>query len=110
MAYGFRTRTPTVHDSGAAAGSVLRGTVPNNQGLRLRVLQDQQRGRAGPLLGRFVLLDAGDNKHADALEALLHRETDAAEVLAALRRHRPGCVSVANANILTVEVRAPRGG
>jgi hypothetical protein len=94
---------PTVNDSGAAAGSVLRGAVPNNQGLRLRVLEDQAPGREGPVAGRFVLLDAGDNKHADALEALLHRETDAAEVLAALRRRRPGCVSVANTNILTAE-------
>jgi hypothetical protein len=101
--YWFRTGPPTVNNCGAAAGSVLRGTVPNNQGLRLRVLEDQPRGREGPLAGRFVLLDAGDNKHADALAHLLHRETDAREVLAALRRLRPGCVSVANTNILTAE-------
>jgi hypothetical protein len=101
MQHGFRIKVPTVHDTGAPAGSVLRGAVPNNQGLRLRVLEDQPPGLEGPVAGRFVLLDAGDNKHADALRPLLHRETDAREVLEALRRRRPGCVSVANTNILT---------
>jgi hypothetical protein len=99
----FRTGTPTVNHCGAAAGSVLRGTVPNNQGLRLRVLEDQPRGREGPLAGRFVLLDAGDNKHAEALRPLLHRETDAQELLAVIRRQHRACVSVANTNILAAE-------
>jgi hypothetical protein len=44
----------------------------------------------------------GDSKHADSLWPLLHRETDAAEVLVALRRRSRGCVSVANTNILAV--------
>jgi hypothetical protein len=101
--YGSRPTPPAVYDSGALAGSVLRGIVPNNQGLRLRVLKAQARGREGPIEGRFILLDAGDNKHADALRPLLHRETDAREVLEVLRQRRPGCVSVANTNILAAE-------
>jgi hypothetical protein len=67
------------------------------------VLQDQARGTYGPIRGRFVILDAGDNKHSQALGALLGRETDAGELLQAIRRLHPGCVSVANTNILVVE-------
>src|SRR5262245_8791735 len=44
MDYALRARVPTVRDCGALAGAVLRGVVPNNQGLRLRVLQDQPAG------------------------------------------------------------------
>jgi hypothetical protein len=93
----------TVKVSGAAAGSVLRGVVPNNQGLRLRLLQDQPRGLDGPLHGRFILLDTGENRHSSTLGPLLHTETDAAEVLAVLRRQSPACVSVVNTNILAAE-------
>jgi hypothetical protein len=32
-----------------------------------------------------------------------HREADAAEVLAAIRRRGPACVNVANTNLLAVE-------
>jgi hypothetical protein len=100
------TQTPrrtSVKDTGAVAGSVLRGIVPNNRGLRLQVLQDQARGSDGPIRGRFVVLDAGDNKHSRSLAALVGQETDAVGVLGLLRRRHPGCVSVANTNILGVE-------
>jgi hypothetical protein len=96
-------RGPTVEKQGAAAGSVLCGTSPSNQGLRLRVLFPQEKGDAGPLRGPFVLLDAGDNKHADALSGLLGKTTDAVEVLKTIREVSPGCVSVVNTNILAVE-------
>jgi hypothetical protein len=92
-----------VNSTGAAAGSVLRGVVPSNEGLRLRLLQDQPEGLDGPLQGRFVILDTGTNKHAASLGPLLHTETDAAEVLAVLRRGSPQCVSVVNTNILAAE-------
>jgi hypothetical protein len=98
-----RTKVPTVNRGGAAAGSVLCGASPGNQGLRLRVLEEQARGNDGPLQGGFVILDAGDNKHSDALASLLHRVTDAREVLALIRRGHAGCVSVANANVLALE-------
>jgi hypothetical protein len=51
----------------------------------LRVLERQAIGTEGPVRGPFVLLDAGDNKHADALSGLLGKTTDAAEVLRAIR-------------------------
>jgi hypothetical protein len=92
-----------VHKSGAAAGCVLRGSAPNNRGFRLKVLQGQARDTDGPIQGRFVILDAGDNKHSESLEALVGEVTDAKEVLQALRRLHPGCVSVANTNILVLE-------
>jgi hypothetical protein len=95
-----------LHQVGAAAGSVLLGVGSANQGVRLRVLHEQQRGHEGPLTGRFVLLDAGEGKHSQALRALLHRLTDADEVLAAIRRDQPGCVNVVNATGLAVEASA----
>lgn len=88
---------------GANAGTVLRGTGRNNRGLRLRVLQVQDRGHDGPIAGGFLILDVGDNKHADALRPVLGRPTDAQEVLGVIRRQSSGCVSVVNANILTPE-------
>jgi hypothetical protein len=94
---------PSVKHSGAVAGCVLRGIVPNNRGLRLRVLHDQARGTDGPLRGPFVILDVGDNKHSPSLLAVVGRQTDAAEVLGLLRGRHPGCVSVANTGILAVE-------
>src|SRR3954451_9712195 len=93
----------SVSDVGAAAGSVLRGTGLNNQGLRIRVLQGQSRGHGGAVGGRFVLLDTGDNLHSRVLDFLAGRETDAAEVLGVIRRERPGRGSPVNANILELE-------
>jgi hypothetical protein len=93
----------TVDRTGAPAGSVLRGAVRTNQGLRLCVLQGQTRGDWGPLAGDFVILDTGDNRHTPALAELLHRPTDAATTLAVLRRASPGCVKVVKKNILVAE-------
>jgi hypothetical protein len=45
----------------------------------------------------------GDNKHSSVLESLRSKPTDAQEVLRAIREENAMCVSVANANILTVE-------
>src|SRR5262245_19583198 len=98
-----RTRPPSVNTLGAAAGCVVRGSGVNNQGLRLRVSQEQVRGSDGGIKGGFVILDVGDNRHSGALAALLGRVTDAAEVLGAIRRLHPGCVSVVNTNILVPE-------
>jgi hypothetical protein len=64
-------------------------------------LHDQDKGHGGAIRGPFLILDAGDNKHSQALEGLLNRVTDAAEVLDLIRRGHPACVHVANANILT---------
>jgi hypothetical protein len=96
-------RNDSVEKRGADAGSVLRGAIPANQGLRLRIMQRQMRGDVGPLRGPFLLMDAGDNKHADALAGLVGKLTEAAEVLRAIREASPGCVSVVNVNILAAE-------
>lgn len=88
---------------GALAQSVLCGAGANNQGLRVRILQDQRRGHQGPLEGTFVILHAGDNKHSDSLFPLLNKLTDAAEVARVIRERYANCVSVTNTNILIVE-------
>jgi hypothetical protein len=93
----------TVCRSGADAGRVLCGAGRNNQGLRVLIAQAQPRGKDGAITGSFVILDAGDNKHALALAPLLHRPTDATEVLGMIRQHSAGCVHVVNTNILVLE-------
>jgi len=93
-----------VSQHGAQAGSVLCGCGLTNQGLRVRVLQDQARGGEGPLRGRFIILDVGENTHSDALLPLLNEETNAQEVLRLIREEHPACVSVVNARTLLVEV------
>jgi len=108
----FHVRHPkslTVNKSGAAAGAVLAGCGTQNQGLRLRVAEGQKKGADGPLVGRFVILDEGDNAHSESLVTLLHRNTDADEVIALLRRRSPACVNVANTNILVVELATHSG-
>ena len=100
----LRTPRPSsVSTDGAAAGSVLRGCAGNNEGLRIRVLEDQPRGAGGPVRGKFIILDAGDNKHAASLEPLVHRPTDAGEVLGVIRRTHQACVSVVNLAGLVAE-------
>jgi hypothetical protein len=99
----------TVDVSGAAAGSVLLGTGLNNQGLRLRVLRDQAPGDGGAIRGDFVILSTGVNLHAESLDPLLHRTTNAEEVVRVIRRRHPGCVNAVNANILALEPRDPEG-
>lgn len=85
------------------AGCILCGCGGNNQGLRLRILQDQVKGHEGPIQGDFVILDAGTNKHSIALEPLLHRVINAKELLHVIRSQYRACVNVANANILALE-------
>jgi len=106
MSFMRGPRPPSIHDSGAVAGCILCGIGGNNRGLRLRVLQDQPKGAWGPLAGRFVILDAGENKHTQSLEALVGQVTDAQEVLRVLRQVHPGCVSVTNTNLLVKEPTA----
>jgi hypothetical protein len=93
----------TVKDEGAPAGAVLCGSGMSNGGMRLRIAEEQAKGRDGPIRGAFVILSAGNNRHARALATLLGRTTNAEEVLAVIRREHTACVSVANTNVLTVE-------
>jgi hypothetical protein len=100
----FNLRNPqTITRDGAPAGCVLCGVGVGNRGVRLRLLERQARGCGGPIRGRFVILDAGDNKHSYSLGALLGKVTDAGEVLRTIRERSPACVSVVNANILARE-------
>jgi hypothetical protein len=101
------TVAQTGAQTGAKAGSVLRGTVERNKGLRVCISQDQPRGHSGPLRGPFEILDAGDNPHAAALEGLLGKATGAGEVLRVIRQGHRACVSVVNANILVLESGGP---
>jgi hypothetical protein len=66
-------------------------------------MQDQPRSVGGPITGSFEILDTGSGKHAGALQPLLGRVTNAAEILRSIRRDSPQCVHVVNANTLVVE-------
>jgi hypothetical protein len=98
-----KPKGPSVNTCGAMAGCVLRGSGANNQGLRVRLLEEQLRGHEGPIRGGFVILDAGNNKHSESLRSLVHQVTDAATVLEVIRQLHRGCVSVVNTNILEPE-------
>ena len=102
----FKPKPPSVTHTGAAPHSILCGTAPHNQGLRVRTMQRQQ-GTEGPIEGPFVLIDAGANRHSSALAHLLGHMTDASEVLRFTRLQSPDCVSVVNANALSVERVSP---
>jgi hypothetical protein len=73
--------------------------MANNRGLRVRVAQLQPPGE-GPLIGLFELLNTGTNRHAEALQSLLGRMTDASQVLQIIRQGCPACVSVVNRRLL----------
>lgn len=88
---------------GAGAGSILRGFGLHNLGIRVRVAEDQKPGSAGPITGRFMILDVGNNMHSGALHELLDVLTDAEQVVRVIRQDHPSCVSVVNVNILTLE-------
>jgi hypothetical protein len=103
MTFMLRPHSQTIDKQGAVAGSVLRGSGPNNQGLRLRILQEQTRGMDGPIKGSFVILDVGDNMHSQSLKAHLERATNAEEISRSIRHQHPGCVNVVNANILILD-------
>jgi len=97
------TNPMSVSNRGAAAGTVLVGGGLSNRGVRLQVLREQAKGDDGPLKGRFVILDVGDNMYSQSLRFLLDRETDAAEVMGILGPEYGGYVHVVNAGILVLD-------
>lgn len=99
----------TVNQTGAPAGTVLRGCAPHNNKLRLRTLQ-QQENKDGPASGYLLILDVGDNVHSDSLRELVNKPTDATEVVSLIRRGHSACLSVVNRNALVLESPQRRDG
>lgn len=91
-----------VSKHGAPANAVLRGSGISNQGLLVRVLQEQPRGKDGPIAGPFVIVDAGRNRHTQALLPFVNRVSESQEILEVIRKDHPACVNVVNANILAL--------
>src|SRR5437899_1817643 len=53
----YHSTTKRLERSGAKAGAVLSGVAAHNQGLRVKLLQDQPSGGLGPIEGPFEILD-----------------------------------------------------
>lgn len=96
----YKSRPHPVKQRGTPAGSILYGIARNNCGLQLQVLQEQKKGCQGPVQGPFIILNAGQNIHTQALLPLVDQVTSAEEVLTTIRRAHTACVSVANVNLL----------
>jgi hypothetical protein len=97
-------RQVTLVDTGAKAGSLVCGAKKHNEGLRVRLLETQAHGDGGPVIGRFVLIDAGDNGRSDLLRAFVGTTMNAEEILHIVRIGHPSCVNPVNANALMPEV------
>src|SRR5690348_16299332 len=69
----------TVDQTGAQAGDILVGIYDANHLLLLKIRQDQVRGHTGWIVGKFIVLDPGQepNKWARFFQSLVHQETDA---------------------------------
>jgi hypothetical protein len=97
-----KVRQSLINRLGAAAGSMVGGCCDFNLGLRVQVLENQPRDHDGPLFGRFIIADVGTNANSACLRFLLNRETDANEVLSAIRHEHPTRISVVNARNLVL--------
>ena len=98
-------RVKNVSRTGASAGMVLRGITRSNHGFRVRILQDQPPGNWGIIAGSFIILDAGQNMHSEALQPLVGQTLDAAGLLQVIRREHPTCVNIVNGRIVAAEAR-----
>src|SRR5438105_15778749 len=97
--YTQRGKLLTVDKVGAKAGCILCGSGMNNEGLRLRILEDQPRGHDGAITGAFQLLGVGPNKYSRFLQRLLGKMSSSEEILGIIRREHPACRDVAKPNI-----------
>jgi hypothetical protein len=100
------TKSETVKGTGAAAGSILTGSEAVNQGLRLRIYDEQPPGHGGRIQGQFDLLDAGSGPYAHYLTDVVGQTFEAASDLIELVARHAGaeqCRHILNANLLVVE-------
>jgi hypothetical protein len=98
----FLARTP-VKATGAPAGAVLQGSFQFNEGLRVRVHEQQQPGYGGRIVGAFELLDAGTGKYASYLKGLVGQTFSTAKELIDRVSVQPGaekCTHILNCNTL----------
>ncbi len=102
---GTYKHVKNVSRTGATAGMVLKGITRSNHGLRIRILADQPLGNWATIDGPFVILDAGENMHSEALQELVGQPIDAAQLLQVIRRDHPTCVNIVNSRILAGDVR-----
>jgi hypothetical protein len=110
----FLARTP-VKSTGAPARTILQGAFNFNEGLRVRVHEQQPPGWGGRIVGEFELLDAGTGKYAPYLKGFVGHTFASAKELIDRVSLQPGaekCTHILNCNTLmreTVDVNTVTG-
>ena len=89
-----RLKPNTVRDTGAQSGDVLVGNLQTNNGMRIRIDQDQLSRQAqsqpnSKLVGTFTLLDAGQGTYVSLLQPFVGRQWTAAKLVQAMRKIDP---------------------
>jgi hypothetical protein len=99
------TKSETVKVTGATAGAILVGSEAVNQGLCIRIHNDQPPDHGGRIGGPFDLLDAGTGPYAHYLADVVGHTFQTTNELIDLVAHHPGaeqCKHILNANLLTI--------
>jgi hypothetical protein len=97
----------TVFHTGADPNDLLEGAGEANDGLRIQVRVRQPKGTAGPVDGKFVLVDPGVGPYSEILSPFRGSTFSTAKQLFAAVRDEPGgkkCTHILNRNLL----RRPR--
>jgi hypothetical protein len=93
----------TVLHTGADANDVLEGAGEANKGLRIQVRVRQPKGIAGPVDGKFVLIDAGAGPYSELLGPFRGSTFSTAKQLFSAVRDEPSgkkCTHILNKNLL----------
>jgi hypothetical protein len=93
----------SVFHTGAGADEFLEGAEEANEGLRIQVRTRQPRGLAGPVRGKFVLVDPGIGPYSRLLADFRGVTLSSAKQLLDTVRADPGgkrCTHILNCNML----------
>jgi hypothetical protein len=93
----------TVKDTGAHEGEILVGIGIHNQGLLVKVYQDQPAGSGGRVEGQVLLLHQGTGEYAEGIKMIARKTFDSADACIQRLQQEPdgtGCSDILNADSL----------
>lgn len=101
-------QTPSVKETGAAPGDLLRGLDEQNQGLVIQITTYQQPGDGGRVVGPFAVVEAGSGYYASKLKAFEGQSFgNAAELIDELIENEDvSTVHIFNCNSLTRQTKS----